>query len=60
MIIKLSDKEIRQALTEAVASKFGYSFMPNPEDCWFECEAGEIEADKVSDIHNVKFCYDTD
>jgi hypothetical protein len=57
MEIKLNEDEIREALAKTIAEKLSYSI--NPESCWFEAEAGMIEGANISDIHEVKFCYQT-
>jgi hypothetical protein len=60
MEIKLNDDEIREVLAEAIAKKVSYVININPENCWFEAEAGMIEGANISDIHEVKFCYQTE
>lgn len=55
MIVKLTDDEIREALIQKLNEKFNYSNNFEPEDCYFECEAGDINGDKIDDIHNVRF-----
>jgi hypothetical protein len=60
MQISLNDTEIREALAEALNKKVEYSIQAEPEECWFEVEAGIITGDKVEDIHSVQFCYRTD
>lgn len=61
MELRLNDDEIREVLADALSKKVDRSVYPiPPEDCWFECEAGEINQDgSVGDINNVKFCYST-
>jgi hypothetical protein len=60
MEIKLNDDEIREVLAEAIAKKLSYAIVDiNPQSCWFEAEAGTIEGADISDIHEVKFCYQT-
>ncbi len=59
MIIKLTDDEIRVALAEFLAKKLDYSVEVVEQSCWFECKAGVIEDGKIEDIHDVKFCFDT-
>lgn len=56
----LNDEEIRVALAEAIEKKSDFIENVNPENCWFECKAGEIEGSSVGDIHDVRFIYDTD
>jgi hypothetical protein len=60
MEIKLNEDEIREALAKTIAEKLSYAITCiNPESCWFEAEAGMIEGANISDIHEVKFCYQT-
>lgn len=56
MEIKLNDSEIRNVLAEYMANKLGNKLAISPDDCWFECQAGEIKDGEVEDIHDVKFC----
>ena len=59
MELRLNDEEIREALAEALSKKVGHAIEVCPDDCWFECEAGENDGENISDIHNVQFCYST-
>ena len=62
MIIKLEDNEARAALAEAVEKKLSHTIAVDPEECWWEVEAGIIEEDggiDINDIHDVRFCYNT-
>jgi hypothetical protein len=57
--IKLDDDEIRKILAQAIEVKTDYKFSPDPDSCWFEASAGEIDGSDITDIHSVKFCYDS-
>jgi hypothetical protein len=58
MEIRLNEDEIREALAEAIQKKLSHAIIDiNPDSCWFEAEAGMIKGDKITDIHEVKFCY---
>jgi len=58
MELRLSDDEIREALAEALSKKIDHAITDiDPDECWFEVKAGEIDGDEVNDIHDVKFCY---
>ena len=57
MKVILNDSEIRMALAQAIEKKLDYVVTDiNPDDCWFEVKAGEIEGGEISDIHDVQFC----
>ena len=56
MIYKLTDLEIREACVKAILDKTILTSV-DPEECYFECEAGSIEGDSISDIHDVKFVF---
>jgi predicted hydrolase (HD superfamily) len=59
MEIKLNEDEIREVLAEAIEKKLSHAIIDiNPQSCWFEA-AAMIEGDKITDIHEVKFCYQT-
>lgn len=65
MQITLNDSEIRAALAEAMAKKLDHQFEINAENCWFEARAGEVneevvEAVDISDVHAVRFTFDTE
>jgi len=59
MIFKLEKEEIRKVLAEHLGRSASWEVNPDPDECWFEVEAGVrvIEGEKVDDIHNVRFCY---
>lgn len=60
MELKLNDAEMRQVLADALSKKVEHSIGEiDPEECWFEAEAGSTE-EEIEDIHNVKFCFNTD
>ena len=60
MEIRLNEFEIREALAKALEEKINYTFQPDPESCWFNVKAGQINGDELDDIHDVEFCYNTD
>lgn len=61
MEIKLSDKEIREALVEHMAKKLDYAVDDiHPDNCWFEVKADRLEGEDAEDISEVKFCFDTE
>lgn len=60
MEIILNDSEIRTALARAIEEKLDDAVtVTNPSDCWFEAKAGLIEGGEISDIHAVRFVFDT-
>ena len=60
MQIRLNDEEIRKALATAMASKANHCVEVNPEVCWFECIAEDIDsAGNVGGIEEITFVFDT-
>ena len=57
MEIRLNESEIRQALSEAIASRMDYTVDPKPEECWFSIKNLNMSEDNAYDV---EFCYSID